>query len=140
MGGGFNAPEIASYPKYLLSFAKNPFSQGLIDKMSLQSQGSQDANSNVSQGNLTMNQHVSHLSQPSLRPIEEEKHADQPNSPLKSEPADFAAPIYQANDLDQFLKVAFDVQNEPKFRANASSRPLSYGAKIIVAGNDITLN
>lgn len=54
--------------------------------------------------------------------------------------------IFQAESLDEFLKIAFDVkhvaraQNLPYFQVGSSGKCLSYGAKILVAGNDASFN
>ena len=53
--------------------------------------------------------------------------------------------VYQANSLDDFLKIAFDVKQlqrddgEYHFNLPENQRILSYGAKVLVAGNDSTM-
>ena len=58
--------------------------------------------------------------------------------------------IIQANTLDEFLRIAYDVRTVTRqaeerksdyyFNLKPQDKTLSYGAKILVAGNDATMN
>ena len=76
-----------------------------------------------------------------LPPIEEEKEpAQNQEDPTSSRVAADVQPIFQAKDLDEFLKIAYDVKSHSSFGLKETDRVLSYGAKILVVGNDISMH
>lgn len=136
-GYGFSqsSSNFINYPKFLLSAPKtSPFSNELLEKMSAQSSGSNNGDRSPSLARIP-----SAMSR-NLAPIEEEKEpAQNQDDPASSRLAE-VQPIYQAKDLDEFLKIAYDVKSISSFGLKETDRAYSFGAKVLVAGNDISLH
>ena len=75
----------------------------------------------------------------------EQANANSVGTSVKSE----GKMIDQARNLDEFMKIAFDIRNlkesgeEAKgshFNLSSFDKTLSFGAKILVVGNDTTMN
>lgn len=87
-----------------------------------------------------------------LAPIEEEKepahnNADSQAASSQNYKAE-RAPVFQASSLAEFMQIAFDIRRLPSkedaashyFSISSQEHTSSFGAKILVAGNDITMS